>query len=107
MFTLYGDTEQTELNGGLSRRILAYGKDMMAVEVKFEQGAIGSMHSHPPTHRSSVLEGEFSATVGEQTLVIKKGDTYYTEPNVPHGVVCIKPGTLLDVFTPMREDFVK
>jgi len=24
-----------------------------------------------------------------------------------HGLTCLKAGTLLDIFTPMREDFVK
>ena len=28
-------------------------------------------------------------------------------PYVMHGCVCIKAGTLLDTFTPMREDFLK
>lgn len=106
MFKLYKDTEIIDLGGGLSRRILAEGTDMMAVEVSFEEGSVGAMHSHPHVQISYVLSGEFEATVGEETKIIREGDTYYTKPDVPHGVVCKKSGKLLDIFTPRRDDFL-
>ena len=107
MFTLYNETLINDLGAGLSRRILAHGKEMMAVEVSFEEGAVGAMHSHPHVQISYVLEGEFEATIGEEKKTIRKGDTYYTLPDVPHGVICTKKGVLLDIFTPEREDFLK
>ena len=107
MFTLHIDTELKELGGGLTRRVLAHGEDMMAVEVCFEKGAVGSMHTHPHVQISYVLEGSFEATIGEEKRVISVGDTYYTLPDVPHGVVCLEKGRLLDVFTPERKDFLK
>ncbi|MBE6539087.1 MAG: cupin domain-containing protein [Ruminococcaceae bacterium] len=107
MFTVYNETDLKDLGGGVTRRILAHGKDMMAVEVTFDEGAVGAMHTHPHTQISYVLDGEFLATIGNETKKICKGDTYYTLPDVPHGVVCIKKGTLLDIFTPEREDFLK
>ena len=107
MFTSYNNTELKELGGGLARRVLSHGEDMMAVEVCFEKGAVGSMHSHPHVQISYVLEGSFEATIGEEKRVISVGDTYYTLPDVPHGVVCLEKGRLLDVFTPERKDFLK
>lgn len=107
MFKFYSETELVELGGGLTRRILAHDSDMMAVEVSFEEGAVGAMHTHPHVQISYVLEGEFEATLGNETKIIKKGDTYYTTPDLPHGVVCKKRGVLLDIFTPERSDFLK
>ena len=107
MYTLYNDTELVQLGGGLKRRVLSHADDMMAVEVIFEEGAIGAMHSHPHVQISYVLEGAFEAEIGSEKRTISVGDTYYTLPNVPHGVKCIKKGRLLDVFTPERKDFLK
>ena len=107
MFTSYKDTEIKDLGGGLTRRVLAHGEDMMAVEVCFEKGAVGNMHTHPHVQISYVLEGSFEATIGEEKRIITVGDTYYTLPDVPHGVVCLEKGRLLDVFTPERKDFLK
>ena len=38
-----------DLGGGVKRKILAYGESLMQVEVHFEKGAVGAMHSHPHT----------------------------------------------------------
>ena len=107
MFIKGSDIEINQLGGGVSRKILAYNTDMMSVEVRFDKGAIGAVHTHPHVQISYVLEGSFEATIGNETKVISKGDTYITEPDVPHGVVCLESGALLDIFTPMRDDFIK
>lgn len=107
MFTFYKDTKTDKLPDGVSRRILAHAEKMMAVEVSFEKGAVGAMHTHPHVQISYVLEGKFEAKIGEETQVISVGDTYYTAPDVPHGVVCLEKGKLLDIFTPERKDFLE
>ena len=92
---------------GVKRRILAYGDQLMAVEVHFEKDAVGALHSHPHTQLTYVLEGEFEFEINGTKKVVKKGDTLYKLPNLVHGCICTKKGILLDVFTPHREDFVK
>jgi quercetin dioxygenase-like cupin family protein len=107
MFTKNADIPYTELGGGVRRKILSYDKNMMAVEVDFDKDAVGAMHSHPHTQISYVLEGKFEANINGEVRIIAKGDTYITPPDAPHGVVCLEAGTLLDIFTPMRVDFIK
>lgn len=107
MFVKNDDIKLTDLGGGVSRKILAYDKDMMSVEVRFEKGGVGAVHAHPHVQISYVLEGRFEATIDGESRIIEKGDTYITAPNAPHGVVCLEKGALLDIFTPMREDFLK
>lgn len=96
-----------DLGNGVKRKILAYGSELMLVEVHFEEGAVGDMHTHPHAQTTYVLSGEFEFTVGEETKIVKKGDTLYDVPNVLHGCRCIKKGVLLDALSPLREDFLK
>lgn len=91
---------------GVSRKILAYGDDLMCVENYFETGAVGALHSHPHTQITYVVEGEFEFTIGEETRIVKKGDTLLKQDGIVHGCVCKEKGLLLDIFTPMRKDFV-
>lgn len=106
MFVHNQDIQLENLGEGISRKVLAHSDNMMAVEVHFEKGAIGSMHSHPHEQLTYVLSGEFEFTIGDKTAIVKAGDTMYKEPNVEHGCVCIEAGVLIDNFTPMRKDFV-
>lgn len=107
MFIFHKDTTLEDLGNGVTRRILAHDGKMMAVEVNLAAGAVGLMHNHPHENQLTyVLSGEFEFTIGEETRVVSAGDTLYKQPGIMHGCVCLQPGTLLDTFTPIREDFL-
>lgn len=104
------DIKTEELGNGISRRIGAYHDNLMVVEVSFEEGAVGTLHSHPHEQITYVLEGEFEFTVKNElneTRVVRAGESLYKQPNIEHGAVCLKKGKLLDIFTPVRKDFLK
>jgi len=106
MFVFNKEIPLEDLGNGVSRKILAYSENIMTVEVHFEKDAIGPMHNHPHEQLTYVLSGEFEFTIGEETKLVKAGDTLYKKPDIMHGCVCVKAGVLLDNFTPMRKDFV-
>ncbi len=91
---------------GVVRRILAYNDELMTVENTFEKGAVGMMHSHPHTQITYVVSGKFQFTIGDETRIVKAGDALLKEDGVIHGCVCLEAGKLLDIFNPMREDFL-
>ncbi len=95
-----------DLGGGLKRKIMAYDENLMMVKVAFEKGGIGTLHSHFHTQMSYVESGEFEITIGERKQVLRQGDVYHIPPHVVHGALCLSTGMLVDIFTPMREDFV-
>lgn len=106
MFVLHDDCPVEDLGGGVSRRVLAHGGRLMQVEVHFNEGAIGPLHSHPHEQLTYVLSGEFDFTIGDEKRLVRAGDTLYKRPGVVHGCVCRRKGVLLDTFTPQREDIL-
>ncbi len=101
------DTFLQDLAGGSTRRILAWNDKLMAVEVGFEAGAEGALHSHPHTQCSYVLSGRFKYTVGDESSELGQGDSVIVPGGIVHGTVCIEAGKLLDIFTPKRDDFLR
>ncbi|MCF2444518.1 cupin domain-containing protein [Dyadobacter sp. CY345] len=96
-----------DLGGGLKRKIMSYDPTMMMVKIDFQKGGIGAPHKHVHTQMSYVESGVFELTIGDKKQTLKKGDGYYIPSNIMHGAVCLEAGVLIDMFTPMREDFVK
>lgn len=96
-----------DLGGGVSRKIRSYDEHLMPVEVHFEKGAVGAVHTHENIQVTYVLEGVFEFTKNGVPVVVRKGDTLLFEANEPHGTVCKEAGAVLDMFTPYRKDFVK
>ena len=96
-----------DLGGGLRRKILARGGKLMMVEVYFDKGGVGAMHSHPHEQVSYIVNGAFEFNIEGKKDVVKAGDTVYIGSNVPHGVVALEDSLIVDIFTPQREDFLK
>lgn len=105
-WVFHKDTEPVEAAEGVTRRVLAYSEDMMCVENAFEENAVGSLHHHPHTQITYVVSGEFEFEIDGEKKVVTAGDTMLKVDDVIHGCVCLKKGVLLDIFNPMRKDFV-
>ncbi len=105
-FVPYDTVAVQDMGGGIVRRVLAYNDQVMCVENTFEPGAIGALHSHPHTQITYVVSGVFTFEIDGTTYTIKQGDTLLKNPNQIHGCACVEAGALMDIFTPMREDFV-
>lgn len=94
--------------GKCSRRIKKYDGSLMMVEVYMEDGCISAPHAHPHEQCTYVLEGEFVFHVGEESRTVKAGDSIYMPPELLHNCeLRSEKGRLLDIFTPIREDFLE
>jgi quercetin dioxygenase-like cupin family protein len=91
---------------GIRRQILGYGSDLMLVRVEFAAGAVGAIHHHVHRQVTYVAKGSFEAQVDGETQRLGPGDCFFVAADRPHGVVALEEGTLIDVFTPAREDFL-
>lgn len=90
----------------VKRKIMAYDNNLMVVKVAFETNGIGTPHQHYHSQITHVESGEFEVQINGAKKLLKAGDAFYIPPNVMHGAICIKEGVLIDVFSPMREDFI-
>jgi quercetin dioxygenase-like cupin family protein len=102
----HADVALKELGGGVSRRVLAYTPQLMIVEVNFEKDGEGAVHTHPHSQSTYVISGRFRFNVDGEAVEVGPGDTLAFPPKIPHGTLCLEAGMLLDIVTPMREDFI-
>ena len=100
------DIPWERVDAKIQRKVMSYNNELMLVKVAFEQGGIGTIHKHPHLQISYVASGAFEVTIGSESKLLKEGDVYFVPSDVLHGVVCLEDGILIDVFNPMREDFV-
>ncbi len=91
---------------GVRRQILGHDDQLMMVRVQFEKDAVGYVHTHPHRQVTYIESGSFEVMIGDEKQVLKGGDCYFIPPDIPHGVVALELSSLLDIFTPAREDFL-
>lgn len=100
------DIEWENTAEGVKRQIMAVGTDLMLVRVDFVAGAVGALHHHPHRQATYVAAGTFDVSIGGNEQRVTAGDSFVAPADVPHGVKAIEAGTLIDCFTPIREDFL-
>ncbi len=105
---IFGDDLEWETVGeGLKRKIMGYDDKIMLVKVHFEVGAVGIMHKHYHSQVTYVESGAFDVTIDGETKRLIGGDSFYIPPHIMHGAICRESGVLIDVFSPIREDFME
>jgi len=96
-----------EADPGVTRQVLADHPDLMVVAFQFlEQGAQGKLHDHPHVQSTFVKSGRFAFSIDGVKTEVGPGDSFVIPSNATHGCVCLEPGTLIDTFTPRRDDFL-
>lgn len=92
---------------GIRRQVLSDSPDLMVVAFRFQQeGAEGKLHNHPHVQSTYVESGRFRFTIDGESFDVSPGDSFVIPSNARHGCVCLEPGTLVDTFTPRRDDFL-
>lgn len=96
-----------EADEGVTRQVLADHPDLMVVAFRFaKEGAEGALHNHPHVQSTYVESGRFRFQVGDEINEVATGDSFVIPSGATHGCVCLEPGTLVDCFTPRRDDFL-
>lgn len=93
------------VDDGIDRQILGYDPTVLMARAVFAKGSVGTNHSHPHSQVTYVESGQFEVNIDGESQVLGAGDAFYVAPNADHGAVCLQAGALIDVFSPIREDF--
>lgn len=74
-------------------------------EVELAAGAAVPLHQHPHDQISYLLAGRAECTAGGETRMLEPGMCALIPGNMPHSFRALTACRVLDVFTPVRDDF--
>ena len=75
--------------------------------VDLDEGASFSEHHHPHEQTVTVLEGTLELIVNGRAHRLTRGTAFVIPPHVPHSGRAITMCRVLDVFAPVREDYLR
>ncbi len=94
------------LNPLLSRQVI-HSERMTLARIHLSKGAIVPVHQHPNEQFSLVESGRLLYEVGGEEAAAQAGDMVLIPPDVPHTVEALEDSIVLDIFTPVRDDWVR
>jgi quercetin dioxygenase-like cupin family protein len=92
---------------GLLRRVHAYNERLMLTEHIMEADSVFPRHSHPHEQLAYLISGRIRVTCGERTFEATAGDSFVVPGGVEHQVVALERSVALDIFTPMRLEYLE
>jgi cupin superfamily acireductone dioxygenase involved in methionine salvage len=63
-------------------------------------------HKHPNEISGYVISGKYNLKFDGQEYTLSTGDTYSIPANVEHSIEIIEAGEVVDVFSPIRQDYL-
>lgn len=106
MFTTACEDGYCDMLPGIRRRTLSYGESTMMTEFRLRGGAVLPVHDHPHEQTGYLVTGRLRLTVDEETRDLAPGDSWSIPGGVAHGAVALADTVAVEVFSPVREDFL-
>ncbi len=91
---------------GVSLDSLAVGEKTIVCKMNYAVGNFATEHKHPHEQSGYVISGRYLMTIEDKEFELTPGDSYAIPGNVPHSFKVIESGEVIDVFTPIREDYL-
>lgn len=104
IFRHFSDIATKEVAPGFFSKLIHTDTNTLNfIEVK--AGSSISLHQHIHEQCSFAIEGKFEMTVNGDTQILEPGFFAIIPSNVQHGGRAVTDCKLLDIFTPVREDY--
>jgi quercetin dioxygenase-like cupin family protein len=96
-----------ELGGGVSRQMIV-GERLMVCRLHFAPHVVTQAHDHPHEQITLVERGRVRFIIGSEERIAQAGDVLHFPSGCWHGATMLdEEVVLIDIFTPLREDFLK
>jgi len=97
--------EKEVLSETIGRKIIT-GEKAMVAQVFLAKGAIVPEHHHESEQITYILEGALKFEIEGKEIVVAKGEVLRNPSNVPHKAVALEDTLDLDIFSPIRHDWI-
>lgn len=104
----WDDMPKEKVTDAIDRRLVTGERSMLA-HVYIEKGGVVPRHSHDNEQFTYILQGALHFWIGEdgsEEVVVRAGEVLHIPSNVPHRAEALEDTIDLDIFTPVRQDWL-
>jgi quercetin dioxygenase-like cupin family protein len=100
------EMDKEVLSRTIARRIIA-GEKAMVAQVFLVKGAVVPEHKHESEQITYILEGALLFEIDGKEILVGKGQVLRIPSWKPHKATALEDTLDLDIFSPIREDWLK
>lgn len=101
----WDDIPAEQINPTISRQYITADRVTVA-RFELKRGAVVPQHSHENEQVSYIISGALKFMFDGRDIVVRGGEVLQISPHVPHAAEAIEDTLAIDVFCPVRQDWV-
>ena len=90
----------------ISQKIISGEREMLA-QIYLKRGAQVPVHAHDSEQMTYILQGALKVLVGGDEITVREGEVLHIPSGVPHQAEALEDTFELDVFSPVRQDWIR
>lgn len=94
-----------EVNNRLWRKIVS-GENVMVARLWFSKDSLVPLHHHESEQISLILDGSMKFDFEGRSVLVRAGEVLVIPSNVPHSALALEDTMGIDVFSPIRQDWL-
>jgi len=106
VFTKTSNLGYQEKLKGVMLKTLVYGEKTLMASITLKKGGIIPAHQHLHEQSGFLISGRLDFVVNEDHIIVEPGDSWTFLANIPHGVEALEASSIIEVFSPVREDYL-
>ena len=91
----------------MATRQMIHGSTITIARLRTRKGSIVPTHSHVNEQITTMEKGAMLFVTPTEKIVVRAGESLVIPPNVPHSVESLEDCVAVDIFSPVREDWVR
>ncbi|HMK54429.1 MAG TPA: cupin domain-containing protein [Methanobacteriaceae archaeon] len=92
---------------GIERKTLVYGDKTLLTEFKLAKGKILPLHHHPEEQTGYLVSGHIILFIDKESYEMLPGDSWAIPENVKHRAETLEDSVAIEVFSPVREEYIE
>jgi quercetin dioxygenase-like cupin family protein len=100
------DSVPLEIMSDMISRKIVTGDKAMVAQVFLKKDAVVPEHHHDSEQITYILEGALKFEIEGREVIVRKGEVLSIPSNVPHRAVALEDTVDLDIFSPIRTDWL-
>ncbi|MHB9094270.1 MAG: cupin domain-containing protein [Eubacteriales bacterium] len=91
---------------GIERKTLVFGENTLMAEFRLKKEKLIPAHKHPHEQTGYLVSGRIMLIIAGREFEIRPGDSWSIPGDMEHGVRVLEDSIAVEVFAPVREDYL-
>jgi len=101
----WNEVPNEQITDSVARRFIT-GDSVTVGRFELKKGGVVPTHAHVNEQISMVMSGALVFRIDGRETVVKAGELMQIPANVPHEVEVLEDAVAIDVFSPVRQDWI-